>query len=474
MDISEDFGGGVMDSLRPFEDWLDSYLNFEKLPQKNIFWLDTMEFLCNKLGPPQDAVPCFHVAGSKGKGSISCMIASILTQAGYKTGLYTSPHIQTLKERISSPKGFFSDEVYLSSAEELKACVSSIPASQLPGGRPLTWFELVTLFGMLCFKNARVDYSVYEVGLGGRLDATNVVRPLCSCIGPIELEHTEYLGDTLEKIAAEKAGIIKSGVPLVVSAQKSSKVRKVFEKKAKEAGSRIIFADKCSKVCKLVYKNKLTNGSFASVEGDERSLGMEITIKSPLFSRPLRTTLRMLGKVQAQNACVAALAVKTALPQVDEETIEKGLSEAFLPARFEILGKKDGLPLMILDGAHTVNSVGYTLKTLQSLVGIGNMKRVHVLYASAADKDVESIARLFKGRCRRLTLTRPGLVKQCDLPRLNAAFQSAGLSSCLVEDTEEAFFKASQCALDEGGLLLVTGSFYLVAEVKKILQSPRG
>ena len=206
--------------LANFEDWLNKFLNFEKTQKKNIFWLETMNFLCEKFNNPQNEIPCVHIAGSKGKGSTSVMIASILEEAGFKCGIYTSPHIIDFRERIKRPFSFFEDWVYEQAADELVCGIESILPEELPGQRAITWFELVTLYSFLCFKIAKVDYVVYEVGLGGRLDSTNIVKPLLSCIMPIELEHTEFLGNTVELIAEEKAGIIKKDIPVLISFQK--------------------------------------------------------------------------------------------------------------------------------------------------------------------------------------------------------------------------------------------------------------
>ena len=148
-----------------FEKWADSFLNFEKTPKKNIFWLDTMRFLCEKFGNPESFAPCFHVAGSKGKGSVSVFIASILDEAGFKTGLYTSPHILNFLERIKSASGFFADEIYEKSAEEIINGFNNLD-EDFSKNHQVTWFELVTLFSFLVFRNAKVDYSVFEVGLG--------------------------------------------------------------------------------------------------------------------------------------------------------------------------------------------------------------------------------------------------------------------------------------------------------------------
>ena len=214
-----------------FETWLNQFLNFEKTPEKNIFWLETMRFLCEKFGNPQNSYKKIHVAGSKGKGSVCAFISSILEESGLKTGLYTSPHILSFYERISSAHSLFENEIYKKAENEMLSNEDFFKREHLPERRAATWFELVTLFAFLTFRQAHCDVSVLETGLGGRLDATNVVLPEVSVIMPIELEHTEFLGDTIEKIAYEKAGIIKEGIP-VVCAHQTRVARSVFEKVA--------------------------------------------------------------------------------------------------------------------------------------------------------------------------------------------------------------------------------------------------
>lgn len=438
-------------SLDRLQQWLDSYLNFERLPQKDIFWLDTMEFLCQKLGNPQDTFPSVHVAGSKGKGSTSVMIASILEAAGYTTGLYTSPHILSLAERVATSKGPLPEEVYLAATTRLMEAVSSIPARDLPGQRPITWFELVTTFAFLCFREAQVDWAVFETGLGGRLDATNVIRPKISVITPIELEHTEYLGDTIEKIAAEKAGIIKEGVPVVLGLQ-SSEAKAVLTRRAKELQSPVISLEKVISAAGRIVQGK-----------------MEARLESPLFSRPLTTKLALLGDYQLWNAAAAALTVKTILPDLPEEAVEMGLAAARLPGRFEVVEHHQ--QLVILDGAHTPNSVRSTLSTLKRYLeecGL-SAKEPHLLFACAADKDVETMAALFSG-FGRITLTRPGGEKQSSLELVQEAFQKAGHTFTCYQDYQQAIIQALEEARRQDAILLVTGSFYLVAEVKKMLE----
>jgi dihydrofolate synthase/folylpolyglutamate synthase len=448
--------------IHDFENWLDSFLNFEKLPQKNMFWLDTMEYLSEKAGKINKTCPAVHIAGSKGKGSTSAFIASILEEAGYKTGLYTSPHILSFLERITQNQKFLSAETYEKSAEELKNLIESASTKEFLQKRPVTWFELVTLYSFFCFKNSKMDVCVFETGLGGRLDATNVILPEICAIGPIELEHTEFLGSTVEKIAAEKAGIIKENTPVVVAEQKES-VKEVFRKAAAQKNAEILFIDEiCSKISTKIHTLSEQNLS---------NFTQEVEIQSPLFKRPLKTRLLLPGEFQSQNAALAAVCVKKAFPSVTEEQIEKGLSKTTLPARFEIIKsteKYKNIPYVIVDGAHTVKSINFTMQTLNKITGENSDRNRTLLFACAKDKDAEDIVPLLKNEFNKYFLTKPGNVKQSDLTRLKNAFNSNDMECDLDEDYTKQIQKALDYCEKTKSILLVTGSFYLAAEFKKI------
>ena len=438
-----------MNAIEVFQDWLDDYLNFEQLPQKDIFWLDTIDYLCKRFDNPQDYAPCVHVAGSKGKGSVSKMIACILEEAGYNVGLYSSPHISDFRERICKPSGFFDEKIYEDTIKEMVPNIESILT--LPAERAITWFELVTLYAFLCFKNAKVDWSVFEVGLGGRLDATNIIRPKLCCITPIELEHTEFLGDTLEKIAAEKAGIIKNCTPVIIAQQQKNSVKRVFSEKAFTRHAPCYFVED-------LIKN-------ASYSFDEKKKRMNVHFESEIFNRPIDTQMKMLGKTQIQNATMAAIAVRKLLPNLDESIIEKGLSKAQLPGRFEIIEKPNNykeIPDLILDGAHTCKSINATIDTMNKIFG---EKKINLLFACAADKDIKDIALLFKYRFNKIFVTRPGDKKQSDIKAEIEAFKNAGLNFSADADYKAMIMKAFEESAAEGSILLVTGSFYLVSEV---------
>ncbi len=450
-----------------FKNWLDSFLNFEKLPTKDIFWLDTIEWLCGKFNNPQESAPCVHVAGSKGKGSVSRMVSSILTASGKKCGLYTSPHIKDFYERVSINGALMDKALYESCALELQEKVDALKNGELPSNRQITWFELVTVYAFLCFRAAKTDANVFEVGLGGRLDATNIVRPKIAVINTIELEHTEFLGDTLEKIAAEKAGIIKENTPVLCAEPTSPGVRAAFEEAAKKKNASLYFADELLEGLDYSYEKGLQGQNASGRDASQDQYFMNVTMRSKIFTRPLKARLRLLGSVQAHNAFLAAAAVRLAFPEISEDTIERGLEAATLPARFQTIALGGGL--LVLDGAHTVNSIAGTMETFAAIFG-DDVRPKRLLFACAADKDVGHIAPLFKNAdgspvFEKITITKLNSAKQSDPQKAAAAFKEAGLNYQLQEDYLAAIKDTVEAAKKDGAILLATGSFYLAAEI---------
>lgn len=442
--------------LSDFLKWLDGFLNFEKTQTKNIFWLDTMHFLCARLGNPQDSIRCIHVAGSKGKGSVCAMSASIIESAGYSCGLYMSPHIVDFRERVTTPHGFFDDSIYESAAKELYETVCKIPKDELPGGRRFTWFELVTAFAFLCFRNAKVDFAVYETGLGGRLDSTNVVMPLVSILMPIELEHTEFLGGTIKEIAAEKAGIIKDGVPAVIARQITSESEKVFFDSAKYHNSKTVFVERAIKDFSYSYKEGKMLVSFDTDLFDEGHISV---------------STKLLGAKQAENAITAAIAVKTAIPSVTVNQIQSGLEYAYLPARFEnipVPKRYEHIRNIIIDGAHTAVSIKYTISTLEEIFGTGK-QNFHLLFACAKDKDAKKIAKELHGIFAKIVLTETKTNRAFSAHELKNIFAAEGINCSVESDIQNALLTSLENASNENAILLITGSFYLAAEVMKNL-----
>ena len=296
--------------------------------------------------------------------------------------------------------------------------------------------------------------------MGGRLDATNVINPEICIITPIELEHTEFLGDTLEKIAAEKAGIIKENVP-VISFNQKPEVKKVLIEKANEKNCKIYFLDEFLKS----YNYEINN------------LKSDITLEfNNLFSRPINTTLNFLGEFQVFNAALACYACKIINPEITEEQIEEGLSNAFLPGRFEIIKKNDTkkIPTIIMDGAHTKDSVTFTFNTFRKLFN----NEGKLLFACAYDKNMDEISKLFfEYNFKDIILTKPGLEKGSNLPYLIECVKKINDNSDkkvnlqFDENPQKAIFAAFEQAYNANEPLLICGSFYLLAEVKRLLQT---
>ena len=422
--------------------YFDQFINFErKEPLKREKKLEHMKVLCEYFNHPELETPCIHIAGSKGKGSITTMAGFILKSAGFKkVGLYCSPALTHFTDRISEVDGPFSEEIYREAFKKLKSGIDKILAEDKIV--PPTYYELVTLFAFLVFKEAGCDFAVYEVGMGGRLDATNVISPKVAVINTVELEHTKALGDTLEKIATEKAGIIKTGVPVVIGPQVNSDVENVFAKKAKETSSgEIVFVPK-----NLHTKYVLDSSSHLKMHVEE-----------------LDADLKLPGDFQAENALVAATATRLAVPGILDGQIKMGLERAFLPGRFEILTNQN-LPYLIMDGAHTKNSVLGAVKTLNIyLEKLNKTEKPVLLFACAKDKNVEEMAKILKPHFSEIILTKPGSFKTPDLPRAKKAFPDAEL----IEDYNKAIKIAIEKAKSKG--LVVLGSFYLVASVKSVL-----
>ena len=451
-----------------FSGWLSDYTNYEIEKNSGGFSLDAMLALAEAAGNPQRAFKSLHVAGSKGKGSVSAMAASILHNAGLATGLYTSPHIISFLERVTGPAGLPPQEAIEASARAVVSCAEKAAARFLAAKRP-SWFELVTLFAMLAFKEAGYQWAVFETGLGGRLDATNILVPEGCIITPIELEHTAYLGGTIREIAGEKAGIIKEGIPVFIARQEDE-ARGAFEKRAMELSAPAFFMDEAISSLEYEYAKPEGEGfktllsvkaEFNMIEGGAR------------FARPLSFMLQMPSAVQAENAALAAYAIKALLPNIDEAAIETGLSSCLLPGRLEILS--GGSFPIVLDGAHTEKSLKSALSSFFAI--FGEKRCAHLLFACAADKNASAMAVLADKKFERVTLTRPGGKKQSDIAGTSQAFRKAcrtasGGEARVILDWNAAIEAALEEAEKENAALLITGSFYLLAEAKKTL-APR-
>lgn len=428
-------------TVQDIYEYLLTFVNAEK-GQAVEFKLDRMRDLARRLGNPQTASPCVHVAGSKGKGSVATMVAHILEAAGKKTGLYTSPHILDFRERITRAGEFFPDGAYRDAMEELAPLVIGAEPGRFVGNELPTFFELATLLAFLVYRGQGCEAAVYEVGLGGRLDSTNIVCPEASIITVIELEHSEYLGTTIPEIAGEKAGIIKPGVP-TFTGSRDPQALEVFRRIAAERKSllRILSEEVILRELRITRSGTEVTASFRDRE---------------VFPEPVRLHTPLIGEAQAENAALAALAARLSSFRPSPEAVLEGISRASLPARFQIL---PGEPPVVLDGAHTPASMTYTARTFQSLFPGPAV----LVLACAEDKRPAEMARALSAQFRKAIVTRPGTFKKSDPEATADAVRTEGFEVDLVPDTVEALRLGMERARSEGTPLLVTGSFYLCA-----------
>jgi dihydrofolate synthase/folylpolyglutamate synthase len=449
----------IMVDDRPFsaaEDvfsWLSGFINFERLPKTGAFRLDRMKLLAQEAGHPETSAPVIHIAGSKGKGSLAVMLSSILGEAGYRSACYTSPHLLDYRERVSLGNEFFPDTLYCRAGEELRRLVHRVRDKKLldgpegSRGEP-TFFELLTLYFFLCARSARASVMVLETGMGGRLDATNIVKPEISVISSIELEHTEYLGTTLAAIAGEKGGIIKEGRPLALAPQED-RILELFTTICAEKNSPLIYLPREARIDHITVTKSGT--SFTLALGD-----MSGTLQVPL-----------IGRIQAQNAALAVLAIKTAFPGIDAAAIAGGLKKARLPGRFECINSE---PPLVIDGAHTAQSAALAAESFTALYGNGGI----LIFGSVAGKNAAAMAKILAPRFSHIIITTPGTFKASDPQALYELYRSRppGNQSQeieLIPDTGKAVERALALGKEKKLPILGTGSFYLAGAIKGIL-----
>jgi dihydrofolate synthase/folylpolyglutamate synthase len=431
--------------------WLEQFINFERDPSVRNYRLERMYALAETAGRPEKCAPAVHVAGSKGKGSVTGMIASILEAAGKKPSCYASPHVSDFRERLGYGSSFFEETVYAGAGTELREAAEMFLSTVRSKDDEPTFFELMTLWFFLCTRRAGCDSMAVETGMGGRLDATNILDPLVSVITVIELEHTEYLGGTIAAIAGEKAGIIKKGRPVVLSGQKAPALE-VFKKKAAESQSPLLYFPEIAEVRDTGINRR---GTIFTLEME--TAGEHFRLKD--------LQIRIPGEAMAGNAGLAVLAAKTAFPGISETALRKGLEAFTLPARFERICND---PVFIIDGAHTSRSAEECVKTFTRLYGEGGV----LLFGCAAGKDAASMAGFFAPRFSRIIITAPGTFKKSNPDALYGIFTQKASESenrpevLLVPETARAIDRALEFGREFRLPVLGAGSFYLAAEIR--------
>lgn len=422
------------------------------------FNLDRMRDLMAELGNPQEKYPIIHVAGTKGKGSVSALAASALHAAGYKTGLYTSPHLQDYAERIQVDKEPISHGELAKLVEEIKPAVARVPY--------LTTFEITTALGFLYFANQGCDAAVIEVGLGGRLDATNIVTPRVSVITSLSLDHTLVLGDTLAEIAGEKAGIIKPGIPVVSSPQKDEALE-VLKKVADENDCAFTLVGKDIKfelVSHSIEGQTLQVSLSGAPKGRSRSANFNYpstTASTGLASAQGEVTLTipLLGTHQVENAAVAYAALKTSGLDVPDEAIQGGFESAKWRSRFEIARRE---PPVIFESAHNQDSFARMCQTLETYFP---EKQVYLILGASEDKNLTGMFEVLKPKIKKLIATRADHPRAKEPELICQLAEQAGIESEAVEPVEAALERALELSENDGSIVLSAGSIFVTGEV---------
>jgi dihydrofolate synthase/folylpolyglutamate synthase len=412
------------------------------------FGLDNVRTILSSLNDPQNQYPAIHIAGTNGKGSVCAMLSQILMEHGHRPGLFTSPHLVTVRERIRIAGDPIPEEDFSRHLSRLREVVEELIVSKALLSPP-TYFEMLSCLAFLHFAEERVDIAVLEVGMGGRYDATNVVTPVVSAITTISPEHQKFLGETQSEIASEKAGIIKSGIPLVCGVEET--------------------------VAHTTIRNRAEelNAPFFAVFSDSRRLHKEKTEQNFRFEytcgeEKYNYLPSLLGEHQGKNAAIA-IAVARQLSKdwrrLEQSRIIRGIETAKWPGRLEIVSER---PLVLVDGAHNVEGAKALSKYVQEFISLPCV----LVFAVMRDKNIQKLSEILFPLAHTVICTRFPYFKAAspeDIQRQASRFQGRIVSQ---PDVSQAVQTALQAASPDG-VVLVAGSLFLVGEIKKIFDSAK-
>lgn len=431
-------------------DYLYSFINWDVARHvrnaPEAITLDRPRTLLSAYGNPQDKYPVVHLTGTKGKGSVGAMCAAAFQAAGLKVGLYSSPHLQDFRERFRINNQLVEEDDFTALVNEMRPVIDTIP--------DITWFEVVTGLAFLYFARQAVDVAVIEVGLGGRLDATNVVTPVVSVITSLSFDHTHLLGDSLASIAWEKAGIIKPGVP-IVSAPQPPEALEVLAATAAERSAPLT----------LVGRDWLYTAGESSWEGQHFVAG-------PAGTEPEAYCTALIGEHQALNATVALAALEHArqagLP-LSREAMQRGLRSVDWPGRLEIVEQR---PLVILDAAHNADSARRLAAALGQQFSQGPKALV---FGASSDKDVGGMFDALLPHASVLIASQAVHSRAMSPDAIESVARSKGYEGSVwhIPAAAEALAKAAEL-VGPDGLVCVTGSLFIVGEMRTVLGLPVG
>lgn len=401
--------------------------------------------LLELLDNPQDKLKIIHVAGTNGKGSTTAMITSMLKGCGYKVGMYTSPFLEEFEERIQINGENIPKEKLAQLITKIKYAVDKVIEE---GYNHPTEFEIITVLMFLYFATEEVDFAVVEVGLGGRLDSTNVITPILSVITSISFDHTNLLGNTLEEIAAEKAGIIKSCIPTVIYPQEEMAER-VISSKCQELDSKLYKINKeDAKLINIIKEDKIYQQVKVNLDD-------EYDVKLPL-----------LGEHQILNLAVALKAlevIKDKAPKLNRESIVKSLATVRWNGRLEIMSNS---PYVVIDGAHNIQGITQLDKNIKKYF---EYKDMYLILGILADKDVEDMVKVITPKAKKVFTVTPNSMRAETAEKLLEEVKKYNESCEAYNDYKNAFEDALKlCKKDD--LLLISGSLYMIGEMRGIIK----
>ena len=427
-------------------DYILSFADYERMPRSAVvFDLRRMERLLARLGNPQNAAKSVHIAGTKGKGSTAAMLASVLKQSGYRTGLYTSPHLLSIRERIQINGRQISEDEFARLTVRIKPEVEAVNASGNLG--ELTTYEILTALALLCFQDSGVGYQVLETGLGGRLDATNVVQPEVCVTTSISYDHMDVLGSTLAEIAMEKAGIIKPG-SIVVTAPQAPETMKVLEDVCRQQKVKLVRVGE-----DVIWRQK-------SIRPEKQSFRLKGLMGEYDIEVPL------LGEHQLENAATAVAAAEALAGRgavITARAIINGIASVSWPGRLQVLRKK---PWVIVDGAHNGDSVRRLVAALRQYF---KFEKAFVIFGASSDKNIAAMAEELKTFPDRVIVTSSRHPRAVAVELLTEKFSRENIIPEISENVASAVEKALSLA-GSGDLVCATGSLFLVAEVMEYMQ----
>ncbi len=408
------------------------------------FDLENITVVADRLGRPDRAYPSAHIAGTNGKGSTAAFLESILRHAGFRTGLNTSPHLERINERIRIDGEEISDAAFAGILARIQSITEELLAAGKLRAHP-TYFECVTAMAFEYFAQARVEFGVFEVGLGGRLDATNILTPVVSLITLVDFDHENFLGHSLQEIAAEKAGILKPSVPVILAEQRPE-AREVILARAAKLGCSVIETPAAFRI----DRESMENGC-AHARVTEAASGWSINVAP-----------RLPGRFQLQNALCAVAAARLLQERgfrIRDESITQGITATLWPGRLEKLQSR---PDVYLDGAHNPSAAGELAAFWdQNLAG----RKIFLLYGALRDKAVDEVAGLLFPHAAEVIFTEPRTSRAISASQLAEIAGHYAARSSVIADAEQAldyaFSKASS-----SDVIFITGSLYLVGQLR--------